>query len=283
MLILGRRTNQSIVFPSCGITVRILDVNGKITKVGIEAARHVEVLRGELVESISTSPSRSFAKESEHSPLVIMEEPLLQLSQRVADLKAGLHAFQQLRARGEEAEADSVLTEVLEEIALLDKDCLENSEQAKRTRPRFSTDRVSEHNASYNRNASTTEASMYILIVNCPSASGYTHLPNGCFHGCQISNANNMEIVQTALANNEPFDFIICNGDLEGSSDFELVKLVRSLRTYDHCRLFVTRNSNRVLEQLDHSNRYGIDGWLANPLDASDLWSHIVESQQIEA
>ena len=46
MLILGRRENQSIVFPNCGITVRILDVNGRVAKVGIEAPRSVEIMRG---------------------------------------------------------------------------------------------------------------------------------------------------------------------------------------------------------------------------------------------
>jgi len=138
VLILGRRANQSIVFPSCGITVRILDVNGKVAKVGIEAPRNVEVLRGELVETAysSTSASRSTSTNFEQSAAEVKHESLLQLSQRIADLKVGLHTFQQLRARGDEAEADTILSNLLADIALLDRDCLEHNEQAKRKQPR---------------------------------------------------------------------------------------------------------------------------------------------------
>jgi sRNA-binding carbon storage regulator CsrA len=41
MLILGRRAEQSIVFPSCGIVVRMLSINGRVAKVGIEAPENI--------------------------------------------------------------------------------------------------------------------------------------------------------------------------------------------------------------------------------------------------
>ncbi|MFY7875432.1 MAG: carbon storage regulator [Pirellula sp.] len=280
MLILGRRTNQSIVFPSCGVTVRILDINGKVAKVGIEAARNVEVLRGELVEVGSSSNAGTYSTSYEPSSLSAPEEPLLQLSQRVAELKDSLHAFQQLRARGDEAQADSVLSDVLAELALLDRDCLEHSEQVKRSLARKSTQRISESMTPYQLKTTSSDTTTHILIVNAPTTSGYLNLPNGSFVGCQISTANSQPIVQKSLASNEHFDFIICNDEPEGN--LELVKQIRSISAYDRCQVFVTRKSTDLLEQVNQSNQFGIDGWLAGPLDASDLWSHIVESQQIE-
>lgn len=282
MLILGRRTNQSIVFPSCGVTVRILDINGKVAKVGIEAARNVEVLRGELVEVASSSNAGTYSTGYEPSALVVSEEPLLQLSQRVAELKDGLHAFQQLRARGEEAQADSVLSDVLSDLALLDRDCLEHSEQLKRTLARKSTQRISESMIPYHSQAPSSDPITHILIVNAPTTSGYLNLPSGSFVGCQISTANSQSIVQKALESEEHFDFIVCNEGQDGDLDLELVKQVRSISAYDRCQVFVTRKSADLLKQVNQSNQFGIDGWLVSPLDASDLWSHIVESQQIE-
>lgn len=287
MLILGRRANQSIVFPSCGITVRMLEVNGKVAKVGIEAGRHVEVLRGELVEANYTAASSSYTHQPEDALMATsVDEPLMQMSQRITELKAGLHAFQQLRARGEEADADAMLAEVLKEIALLDRDCLEHQEQAKRSHPRFLSNRISENRDAYITHSTTSEPSLQILIVSSANESGYMRLPSGCFHGCQISSANHPGLIQKALENNEPFDFIVLDGDAMDSAectDLELAKLIRSNRTYDQCRLFVTRKTFQALEQVDQSNQFGIDGWLQSPLDASDLWCHVLESRQIDA
>ena len=282
VLILGRRPNQSIVFPSCGVTVRILDINGKVAKVGIEAARNVEVLRGELVEVGSPSSAGTYSASYEPSSRSASEEPLLQLSQRVAELKDSLHAFQQLRARGEEAQADSVLSDVLAELALLDRDCLEHSEQVKRSLARKSTQRISESMTPYQLKTTSSEPTTHILIVNAPTTSGYLNLPNGSFVGCQISTANSQQVIQKALESKEHFDFIVCNEEQDGNLDLELVKQVRSISAYDQCQVFVTRKSTDLLDQVNQSNQFGIDGWLAGPLDASDLWSHIVESQQIE-
>ena len=51
MLVLSRRTNEVISFPSLGITLKILKVKGKAVTVGIEAPDDIQILRGELVES----------------------------------------------------------------------------------------------------------------------------------------------------------------------------------------------------------------------------------------
>ncbi len=51
MLVLSRRTNQKVVFPSLGITLSVLKVRGSVVKVGISAPSEVPVLRDEIAEN----------------------------------------------------------------------------------------------------------------------------------------------------------------------------------------------------------------------------------------
>ncbi len=54
MLVLSRRTSESILFPELGITVKVLKVQGKTVSIGIEAPDRIQILRGELVESATS-------------------------------------------------------------------------------------------------------------------------------------------------------------------------------------------------------------------------------------
>ena len=54
MLVLSRRTNETICFPELGITVKIMKIKGKTVSIGIEAPDEVQILRGELVEGATS-------------------------------------------------------------------------------------------------------------------------------------------------------------------------------------------------------------------------------------
>ena len=49
MLVLSRRADQQIAFPGLGITLSILQVKGRIVKVGIDAPPEIAIKRNELV------------------------------------------------------------------------------------------------------------------------------------------------------------------------------------------------------------------------------------------
>lgn len=293
MLILGRRTNQSIVFPNCGITVRILDVNGRVAKVGIEAPRSVEIMRGELATTSATSgpvaghpSSENHTYEQDSAPE--FESALLQFGQRLADIKSSLHIFQQLRASGDEAKADAVLSDLLNDLAHLDKDCLESHFEQPESRKRIASEWVSEPSTLYNDSPyddslDRGQSPRYILIINAPSNVTLFTLPAGSFRGFQVCTVNSRSAAYKAIDSNEPFDYIVCNGDSTVLDELELARKIRSNGKYDRTRVFVADESTSTLEQLAYAKEYRIDGWLARPLAAQDLWNHIVESNQLES
>ena len=54
MLVLTRRANESVVLPGLGVTFRVLSVNGRNVRIGIEAPPEVAVLRDELLPLVRT-------------------------------------------------------------------------------------------------------------------------------------------------------------------------------------------------------------------------------------
>ena len=48
MLVLSRRANEEIVFPSLDITVGVAHCTNKSVRLGIKAPRHIRIVRGEL-------------------------------------------------------------------------------------------------------------------------------------------------------------------------------------------------------------------------------------------
>ena len=282
LLILGRRNNQSIVFPNCGITVRILDVNGRVAKIGIEAPRSVEIMRGELALASTTGQATAQPSPVHYEQTVAPENepPVLQLSQRLAEIKASLHLFQQRRVDGDEQGADRVLEALLNDIAVLDSDWLKEATDAncqpQRARPEF----VSESLAEYQTTAS---APIQVLIVNeVADAKGFS-LPAGTFHGCQVCTVNDLDLAFQTIRSDERLDYVVCNANAVAFDGLELVRTMRADRRLDDTKIFMTSDSVNAMEQLELSNTYRIDGWLERPLTPHDLWKHIVKSEQIES
>ncbi|MEM1228435.1 MAG: response regulator [Planctomycetota bacterium] len=53
MLVLSRRANETIQFPALGVTVEVLRCGPRATRIGIEAPREVEILRGEIADKLA--------------------------------------------------------------------------------------------------------------------------------------------------------------------------------------------------------------------------------------
>jgi carbon storage regulator CsrA len=49
MLVLSRRLNEKVVFPTLGVTVQVVSVKPGVVRLGIEAPSGVRVLREELL------------------------------------------------------------------------------------------------------------------------------------------------------------------------------------------------------------------------------------------
>ena len=58
MLVLSRKAGEEILVPECGVSVKVIAVQGNKIRLGICAPPEVEVLRGELWEQEQAIPRR---------------------------------------------------------------------------------------------------------------------------------------------------------------------------------------------------------------------------------
>ena len=63
MLVLSRKTNETIKIGD-DIEIRILDVKGDTIRIGIEAPKNVDILRGELVQSITETNTEALTLDA---------------------------------------------------------------------------------------------------------------------------------------------------------------------------------------------------------------------------
>ena len=104
MLILGRKADQSIVFPTCGITIRILQVNGRVAKIGIEAPEQIAIARGEVLPQYESPQAHRLPEEVES----------------LARFRLQLEEVKSLRERGFDDKSDRLLERILMELNSID-------------------------------------------------------------------------------------------------------------------------------------------------------------------
>ncbi|MEK5040719.1 carbon storage regulator CsrA [Sporosarcina sp. FSL K6-3457] len=63
MLVLSRKTNETIQIGD-NIEIRVLEVKGDTVRIGIEAPKSVDILRGELVLSISETNTEAITLDT---------------------------------------------------------------------------------------------------------------------------------------------------------------------------------------------------------------------------
>lgn len=64
MLVLSRKANETIKIGD-EIEIRIIEVKGDTIRIGIEAPKNIDILRGELVQSISESNTEAITLDKD--------------------------------------------------------------------------------------------------------------------------------------------------------------------------------------------------------------------------
>ena len=103
MLVLSRRADQKIVFPSIGVTVKLLKINRGVAKVGIDAPRDLQILREEIPHTKLPSPHADASAGSTRA------SDRHELRNRLNAAKLGVHlARRQLHSGDTEKAADTL-------------------------------------------------------------------------------------------------------------------------------------------------------------------------------
>jgi carbon storage regulator len=119
MLVLSRRANEKIVFPSIQTEVHVLGMKGGQVRLGIEGPRQVTVLRQEL--SDRTKPWR----DSESTPMPVsgtQREIRHRIRNHLNEAGLCLALLRQQLEKGHVVSADLTLEQIEKELQLLQRD-----------------------------------------------------------------------------------------------------------------------------------------------------------------
>lgn len=221
MLILSRRTNETIRFPQLGISVSIVSVKGNRVQVGVDAPAEIHVLRQELESTSTKSPvvapvkSSATAKHPVETPSVRTkaEQDVHDFKNRLNKATLGLHLAQMQLAAGHTEAAEKSLANALAKLMELE-------------------------NASIPKIASSPKP------VRLEAYSSSTKLQTNSSR--EQSLANQLDGDHLTGASPEPIDVLLVEDDQNEQA------LMRTLLEMEGYRVHTASNGVEALECLEH-------------------------------
>ncbi|MFN7874098.1 MAG: carbon storage regulator [Pirellula sp.] len=246
MLILGRKADQSIVFPSCGITIRILQVNGRVAKIGIAAPEKIAIARGEVLNQYE--PSVNVDSQNETDSL--------------SRFRTQLEEVRNLRERGFDDKSDRLLERILLELNSLDRSAAETANS------------VSEAATSYaiNSRENTVALTPALLFVGSPALEYEDDLQIMQRRTNRFTAAADCQAVDF-LVKAEQSDCIIFDMESCGPNISSKIKELRAGLEQRPKIICISQYAPSIygFDLL----RPAFDGWIWKPWDYDRAWTHI--------
>jgi carbon storage regulator CsrA len=152
MLVLSRRSDETITFPQLGISVTIVSVKGNRVQVGVQAPPAIQILRKELGAPLSEGASMGVGAVGAISLRNDPEKSNHEFKNKLNQATLGLQLAQRQLAAGQSVAADKTL-----EIALARLDDLEKSKSVEKA--------TSSHAEARYQSASRRSKPIDILLV----------------------------------------------------------------------------------------------------------------------
>lgn len=244
MLVLSRRARQRVVFPHLGISISVLQVRGRIVKIGIEAPDSITVLREEVLSASAAEPETSDIEVSEH-----------QRRNEINLLQLRLLALQSRIDRGEIIAADSIVGDCLQNIHELDRElALGNGSTAKRP---------------------TSRPARVLIVEDCDNERGLmAYLLASHNLDVQVARDGLEAIEQLRFGCLGGFpEFVLMDMQMPGANGLETLQYIREDERLHDLKVFAVTGSKRNPE-LEPAGR-GWDGWFSKPLNIQALLASI--------
>jgi len=116
MLVLSRKSQQSIDFPTLGVSVQILRVAGHTVRIGVNAPKSVPVLRNET-HAFDETLEKAAAAQSER----LQDRELRHtIRGKLHNAALSLHVAEERLKRGQAESAEDVIQQALEQLSLIE-------------------------------------------------------------------------------------------------------------------------------------------------------------------
>jgi len=259
MLVLARRPEEKILFPSLGISIQILRVTGQVVRVGVDAPRTVPVIRAEIAPA--NAPKAEAAPKVEAAPPVA--PPLAgamchRMRGRLNTAILAMNLAQKQFQLGQPDAAEATMHRALDELAGLERELSVGLDvPAKIVKPRPITTLLVEDNA----NEST--------LLEC-----YLRL-----NGVEVARAGDGYDAMEYLAQHQPPDAILLDMRMPRCDGPATLAQIRANPAYAAVKVFGV-SGGAPQEWNITIGRPGVDGWFTKPVDPDRIVETLTQAVQ---
>ncbi|PQO47205.1 response regulator [Blastopirellula marina] len=243
MLVLSRRAKEKIVFPNLSITVELLQVKGKMVKIGIDAPREVSIIRPD-----ACSEGELEEMQRKTSQLIGSH----QFRNRLNTLNLGLHLCSKQVDAGMTEEATVTLQRLLTELKELDLAVGQDRETVTRKKQ--------------------GEKSRSLLVVE--DDDNERELLAGLLrmYGFDVSVAKDGQAALEHLALNELPDYVLLDLSMPRFDGPATLRVLRKDPRMGKLKVFaVTGSDPKEFADDGNDTEDHFDAWFRKPLDPAEI------------
>ena len=254
MLVLSRGVDDKVVFPSLGITVDIIRVDGNKVRLGIDAPREIPVHRHEIVERM-----KEFGEEI--IPFRPKDNQLTHaIRNRLNAASLGLHVLHQKLEVGNTNEAEADIFAIFNELKAIEDE----------VQGRTPASEVTSMNEGHRALIVEDDANERELL------SGYLELK-----GFQVDTAIDGLQAMVKLTNEQRPDVVLLDMRMPRFDGKKTVSAIRGNPDYHDLKVFGVSGEHRAKLNIPLGKR-GVDRWFSKPLNPQELVTAIHEELSTE-
>jgi carbon storage regulator CsrA len=234
MLVLSRRPNEKVLFPTLGVTVEITSVSRNVVRLGIDAPASVPILREEIAAAENVPATKP--KPANH-----------RLRNRLHTATLAVHLSQKQMRAGLTTEAEATLSEALREFSELDLQLA--ADKADSTAPR---------------------RPIRTLLVEDDCNESVLLAEFLRLHGINVQMAHDGQDALDYLRSHERPDVILLDMRMPRCDGPATLAAIRGDAANDATKIFAVSGTDPHDFSLPNGSR-GVDGWFTKPVNPGKL------------
>ncbi|MEM8669981.1 MAG: response regulator [Planctomycetota bacterium] len=249
MLVLSRRESDKILFPSLGISVEVLRIQGNKARLGVEAPDDVPILRHEIADLKNFEFNPEKQKDSDR-----LRQLVLAIRMRLDSAAVGLNELHRTVDEKSTADAQQLIEDLFSELSGLEREA----------------NRILEDSG-----LSVNDTPQALLVED--SATERTLLEAYLdLTGFQVTTANDGQDALDFLSLHAPPDIILLDMNMPRMDGVTFVRNLRSDPKLCSMPVFALTGMDR--DQVDlPSGEKGVERWYQKPVDPKSLVADVAE------